>query len=241
MSIVINALVAACKDKSCAPPPVGTGGSRSSGANAAAADELRKASWAKIEEANADLRLDDREMMNALEARSWYTGFGSSTINPYLRNGDLGSNLDQVDEEFVKTKVREMDEAFDRFGVTVETPIEVGRGMVMEGWWADDVLEAFRVGSVAYDRGYVSTTSTPKIADVYSYRNMYQEPDPDNEWSDTPLTGVDVRITVPKGTRVLAGTVYEGELILPRDLKYRVVSARKTSRRFVELHMEVVL
>jgi hypothetical protein len=206
---------------------------------------LREASRFKIEEATSAKTASKRSIRlhpGPLEARMWYTEMGYSTVNPYLRDGagSLGSLNTPETEVFVDKKIRDMDEAFDLYGVTVESPVDVGRGMGFDGWWADDVLEAFRVGSVAVDRGYVSTTSEDDILGMFSNRTMYQEPDPDDDVSTIPRTGVAVRITVPRGTRVLAGKSSESELILPRGLKYRVVSARKTSRRFVEVHMEVV-
>lgn len=232
MSIVINALVAACKDKSCAPPPVGTGGSSpSSGVDAKQQwdDSFRARKFATDAEDPTTL------VGYAANAVNAYIGNGFRGVNGYLRTGWTGNYEDEV-----KRSVQMIDKAFDLFGVSLEQPVTVYRGAQFDAgnMSMDELSEMFKKDAVVEDKAYVSTTLEPTKADQFSARGFLAQK------NLGPLAlekvGVAFRIRLPEGTRVLAGHMNEQEFILRRGSKFRVVKTRRQTKRFLVVDMELM-
>lgn len=226
MSTVVYALVAACKDRSCAPPPVGTGGSKSSGAGRTgdAVDAVRMsvrhrndAEAALLQRREGGEVLTQAEDMDlaAVKAVDRYADAYYSEINGALRNGGT--------HELVPL----MDRAFENHSVELTEPIEVHRGIALP----QRLGQPFGVGDVVEDKGFMSTTTGDTMASVF----MSGRPD------STPTM---MRIKVPAGTRVLGGSWYESELILNRGTKVRITSVQgrenKYGRQSLYVEAEVV-
>lgn len=208
-------IVFECKDRSCAPPPVGTGGSRPSGSSGGPrANSVKKAlrvgakTLRKVREKILDkypdaytaykkggMDADSRDAMEEIDAVEWYVRNGYESINSVLRRN--------VVDERITSKAKAIDRAFDRFGVTLEEPVTVLRGVQVPA-------EALKEGSEFVDRGFISTTGNRSIADRFA-----------SEFGRK--VGVVMRISVPAGRKVLVGQGSEDELILPRGSRFRVI------------------
>lgn len=213
-------IVFECKDRSCAPPPVGTGGSKPSGSSSdVRADSADKAIRVGTKEVRkrlkalekkydnpwsaqrlGDMSEEDSEALEAIDSLEWYTETGHERINYGLRYpGWAGQEPDR--------RVKAIDRAFDMFGVEITKPVTVLRGIPAGGIELDEGMEF-------EDKAFVSTTTSKTIAQRFAsgFRQSGG--------------GVVLRINVPAGSRVLAGRGSEGELILPRGSRFRVRAKR---------------
>lgn len=131
----------------------------------------------------------------------------------------------------VTPAVAEMDRAFDAAAVTLSAPVTVTRGAVFgnEGETVAQtrasVLRAFAPGAEFRDHAFVSTTYDPEVSNTFSrgygVRTLFE-------------------IGVPAGSRVLAGSRMESELILNRGSTFRVrsVSEREDGTVVVSMDLE---
>lgn len=151
----LRTLAFACKDKSCAPPPVGTGGSTGGKsvhpdtAAFRAADKVRVESLSKVE------AMSDADARSAL---AFYTGSAYIEVNGQLR-GTIG-----VDES-VTNLIDEIDRAFESAAVTTTEPIVVHRSVEMN----DELRSVLTPGTEFTDKGFVSTST--------NRRNVLQQTD----------------------------------------------------------------
>lgn len=213
----------ACRDKSCAPPPVGTGGSNPSGAGRAATalEALRMSKESRdalrdrvLDEYPSLFRnqmpdglYDDYAAANQLIA---YTGIEYQTINRYLRDDDDYANSE---------KVQLMDRAFRNHSVELTEPVTVYRGMRMEHH-KDNPYEP-EAGYTLEDKAFMSTSA--RLWEAFQFAGGKSS----DMTSGMTSTSVVVQIKVPAGTRVLGGEMDEKELILNRGTKVRVTGVRK--------------
>lgn len=126
-------------------------------------------------------------------ALAGYKGSGYHDVNTNLRNG-------------VHTdRSKRMDQAFERHGSTLQEDTYLYRGT--SSYAMKEAIEQGGVGTIIIDHGYVSTssgTTTPK------------------SFAGQGAGAVRLRIRAPKGQRVVAGTDYEREFILPRSTSFKV-------------------
>lgn len=208
----LMALVAACKDRSCAPPPVGTGGSKPSGggkpagageaASGAEAWVTSEASFPRIFNVEME-RYHNEGTYEPLTALAEYVISGYRKTNKILRDGADPSDL--------LTGVPVMDKAFDLYSVRLTEPITVYRGMKLLKGERQGMMERMQPGSVFEDKGFMSTAFDPEGAKTFLRTS---------EGMNEPIRMV---INVPKGERVVAGERYENELILDRGRRMEVV------------------
>jgi hypothetical protein len=204
----------ACLSKACAPPPVGTGGSRPGAGSASSPTravrlgvrtmnrEIRRLEKAQRRLGNGEsLSDDDQRALDALDAVDHYTKQGFETVNTGLRRGDDLSGS-------VGRTVKDMDEAFDRFGVTLTERSVLHRGM------SGPPLEesGFVVGAEITDKGFMSASSEEGMAKFFGGLQRGRG----------RRTEYRMRVSVPGGTRVLVGNPLEDELILPRGSRFVV-------------------
>jgi hypothetical protein len=135
-------------------------------------------------------------------------------INGYLRGGDEhvvpGNTISSEKMASGMTK------AFDKFGVDTDKPYRLYRGMTNnpEHNW----LRELKVGDTYTDKGVVSTSADPD--DVTNFLA-------ENNKDDSPKDNVMLEIHVPKGVRVLGGTVIGSETMLLPSMTYKIVSVGK--------------
>lgn len=260
----LRTLAFACKDKSCAPPPVGTGGSNSSGSAPAPQSGPHTASTG--EEAFTKGVRNLREMTPPYITRivEDYSHAGFNSINHYLRfdamkysESILGKReagtekaSDQqyhdslMEKEFdLVDRIPFLDEAFagdNGPAVTLTAPVTVHRGLGMSVKDLDSLPDEFE------DKGFVSTTLLRDKALGFS----------NAEWLTTSADriGVVMNVRLPKGTKVVSGLVEidgefpEKELLLNRGTRFRRVGKpvikteefRGKQVRFAEIDVEVV-
>lgn len=170
------------------------------------AQAFRQQAWDHRREVeDNDWQIEDDAARHALQAQrasvNYYTnGGGYREINGALRTN--GGSVDDL------RRIREIDEAFDSFGVTTS------EGMILyRGTGNRDLLGA--PGSEFMDLAYVSTTSDLATAQRFLDR---AEGGP----------GHLLQIRIPPGTRMLAGMDYEEELLLTRGSAFRVVASDDT-------------
>lgn len=121
-------------------------------------------------------------------------------INGYLRGAPKELNMDTA------RVVLTLDSAFDDAGHMLAQNATVYRGV--RGTSAE--FRGLSKGDVFKDRGYVSTSQRRAVAEGFSGRTF-------------------VEIRLPKGQKFLIGSLGEDEIILPRDLQYKVVSRSKNT------------
>jgi len=130
-------------------------------------------------------------------------------INQHLRHG---ADLAKVFENYIQV----MD---DTIGASVvPQKIEVLRGMRS----IEKKLDGAKVGDIITDKGFSSTTTSPRTAASF----VKQEFDPDSvgtfEQADRPA-GAIMHINMPAGSKGLpVPDSSEQELLLPRNSKYRI-------------------
>lgn len=126
-------------------------------------------------------------------ALAGYKGSGYHDVNSNLRNG--------VHTE----RSRRMDQAFERHGSTLQEDTYLYRGT--SSYAMLEALEQGGPGTIIIDHGYISTSSGTKTP---------------KSFAGTGSGAVRLRIRAPKGQRVVAGTDYEREFILPRSTSFKV-------------------
>lgn len=231
MSTAIHSLVAACKSKACAPPPVGTGGSTSS-ASVGEVEEITNSSDWNRSYASRDKRLskDEFEAINAYMTDATY-------FNRLLRHGpDISVDREDptlrlpdspLTDKYYEYRVRQLEKArgllphmrsaFEKTAVTIDEPIDLYRGMSFQTESRLGVIRmlGLRPGAEFTDNGFVSTSFEPTDG-----RNFAEVGLPDVR------TSVIIRIRANRGTRVMAGSESESELILPPGSRFRVTDVR---------------
>lgn len=228
MSAVINALIAACGSKACAPPPVGTGGSvpGAGGAPPAKPEELSSAEWSQIKSAPGSA---DRN-----SAVSVYTQAGFLAINGHLRGAPfdprkiriahLMSSAVGVDDVRKKydaevAMIPHIDAAFRNGSHALSRDTLLFRGASFPS------VDHLVPGAVLKDDGFMSTTTSRDTAVGFT------------DGKGMPVT---YSITVPKGTRVLAGDMSENEVVLNRGTSLRVTRVRTSNDGYTMVEAEVV-
>lgn len=225
-----SSIVFACTSKACAPPPVGTGGSTPSGHDRAAgleeyirtnmrgdpgkpgAAERKYSASLKVDYAlKRDIKPSDFSDPGVAVAN--YMSHMFETVNEYLR-GNF-DNLNESDLSAAPDLVVGMDKAFEQFGVPLRERTILYRGLDIDRG-IDSVRRRFKKGDVVSDPAYVSTSH-----DQHEARRFY------GAQHRGLNTQVLMRITAPKGTRVLGGVSDEAELILDRDTKLKVTSVKE--------------
>lgn len=136
---------------------------------------------------------------SALNGHRAYIGTGYTPINEGLRTGNLSLQAAR--------HVKGMDDAFQLFGTVNENPMTVNRGV--KGPYAQR-LKKLTPGTVISDSGYTSTTTDGYTASSFKGSN-----------------GVGMRINVPAGKPVVAGTSYESEIVFQRgtSMKFTGIGA----------------
>jgi hypothetical protein len=217
-------IVFACKDKSCAPPPVGTGGSRPTGSGMradSAKKAIRMGTKARSKRLDALDKIsisaysdDDAADMDSINNLDRYTEEGYEQINHELRHpGWKGQEPSD--------RVKAIDRAFEEFGVELTEPVTLLRGIPMPDLVPDE-------GAEFSDRAFVSTTANTSIAERFAS-------------GFSRRTGAIIRINVPAGRTVLAGRPTEDELILPRNSRFRVRSKRQAAGLGKPVEIEIDL
>lgn len=152
-----------------------------------------------------------------------YVNGRAEGMNYALRQGK--GKVNDSDEKVVIDRV---ELAVKNYGVKIEQPILVHRGInkVEKAFGTKDVKKL--VGAEITDHGFMSTTTNPKIGT--SFRG--------------PGGGAVVNITVPKGRQVLGvdkarGGSMEQEMLLQRGTTIRVTDATKTGTHWT-IDAEVV-
>lgn len=227
MSTVIHALIAACKDRSCAPPPVGTGGSNGGSSSAPGAsatvprsDDLDEQGREAVRVANKVRVANILRDKDAHEALSSYEKSGYKQINSGLRAGRTVPETgppnvsvyasDKENDRFAL--VPHMDRAFRSMAVTLPAPAYLYR--TIRGVKIDTTP-----GTVMVDKGFVSTSAR-------------------GGWGETALIGTLMRIKAPAGTKVLGGKAVEDELILNRGTRFRVIGeSRVGDQRAIDVEI----
>jgi hypothetical protein len=139
-----------------------------------------------------------------------------SEQNRYKRiNRELRENKGKK----VSSETKQLDSAFEQFGVTLDKPVTVYRGAVLP----KKILEKIQNTGTFVEHGYCSTTLRQSLAQEFS-----QSITPSNMTGKAPRGKVNVvfEVVLPKGTVVLGGNNRGGreeELILPRGTKFRYV------------------
>lgn len=159
---------------------------------------------------------------------NWYAGAGHDKINSALRGNTT------IDEYTLDRTTSNIDRVLNRYRTSVD--VELHRGMLAEDEAGRAYLEQLQPGQTYRDKGYVSTTTDKSTAGMFGYGGQGQD--------GTIAVSVDVR--VPKGTPALhMGSarpqqgIDESEVLLGRDLEYRIVS-REDTPGHSHITMEVV-
>jgi hypothetical protein len=149
-----------------------------------------------------------------------YTVDGYRTLNYGLRTGVIESPEEHA------AKLKNMDAAFEHFGVRLGNDGEVFRGVDLgdivtgvkrpEGETVDDsIRRMFAPGTEFTDKAFVSTsTSKDRATGMFTYTDA--------------VSGI-MRIKVPKGTTVVTGHFREQELILNRGTRLRITGMRMST------------
>lgn len=201
MSTVIDALVAACNSKSCAPPPVGSGGSTPGGSfegevmSSGSVFETGRRAWSKM--------TPDED-----KARRSYINTGYQKTNQFMR-GVSGSNTAAI-----RAKVEAMRAVFDRCAAPLPGPAVLYRGAVM----SHELVSQYKVGAVVKDKAFVSTSCEKSSTSAFHWTVNAERS------QEYGLHSVLMRIKAPAGTKVLAGHPDERELILNADTPMRVTA-----------------
>lgn len=139
-------------------------------------------------------------------------------INEYLRTGHSSQPTEQFGDP---AKLAEgMRRAFDEWGIDTPRPITTYRGVSESGGFNYGDL---KVGQVFTDKGVISTA--PDKAEAGGFMSG---PFGVTDWW---ITGIMLEIHVPKGVRVLGGSVDSNELMLAPGTRFRVVSRGSISVR----------
>lgn len=211
MSVVL-ALVAACKSKACAPPPVGTGGSDTGAGSPSPVGYTEM--YTAFDGAMRGLSTGDRRSIHS--AVMYYTdtdNYHYEDINSILRGE---REYDDGGPEMLA--IEGMDLAFSN-GVAPSLPHDtvLYRGMLLDS--KSKVLAAMKPGAEFTDKAFVSTSASEEAT----------EPFRKTELSSRNRVEVLLRIKAPKGTRVIPGVDDEEELILDRGTEFRVKSVEDAS------------
>ena len=117
-----------------------------------------------------------------------------------------------------EAEVRGMDELFRNHGVDTTEDLVLFRGEKTIPSY--DPGQMYQVGEFAVQPTYTSTSVDEGLAKSFAGRE-----------------GWNIEVQVPAGSRVLPGQDEEGELILPRNSRFRVVS-KNTENRIIRLILE---
>ncbi|CAB4198155.1 ADP ribosyltransferase [uncultured Caudovirales phage] len=142
--------------------------------------------------------------LDVRQSVSTYTGMGYRGINVYLRGKNSDGSKPLPPSSKTWGAADGMDTAFEKHGVVLEKEAVLYRGM-----HAKAISKFEEEGSTVRDKGFVSASASLRMADHFSSGGL-------------PI----LRMHVPAGTRVLAGSTSEQELILPRGGHMRVGKTR---------------
>lgn len=150
------------------------------------------------------------------DASAWgsYKGGGYYGINSSLRQGKPN------------TTANKMKKVFHDSARPIPESISVDRGI---GGSAQHAIRAAKSGSIIQDQGFMSTTWNHAGGTEHSAAAGFASG-----------SGLVMRITLPKGTKVLSGTEYEKELILGAGSKMRVSHFEEFPNGKGVLHVEYI-
>lgn len=234
--------VFACMDKSCAPPPVGTGGSRSvskkgkGGGKSAPVSAGEKSSVGGSVQPTALSRPEQIQLLrqmsvatgqleksnkNFAAASKAYMNYGFGAINALLRSGKkeatdwldpTASKSEQADGIFA-TFAQVKKATADFKAFHEQAPALPVSVTLFRGL---NVPVSMKVGDTFTDRGFVSTSLSRSVVDDFLV---------DVQGGGMKSLGsahTVLRIAAPKGTKALYGREDEEEFILGPDTKFRV-------------------
>lgn len=214
MSTVITALIAACTSKACAPPPVGTGGSKGGSVSSRGVVDVKRLSdeyYSNMSALNANDRLGINMAVGLYVSDTGYIG-----INHVLRK--VRGRKATRDEQAAITN---MDRAFETVAPSLTRKSTLYRGMLLPK--RSPLLKSLAVGKEFVSPSYVSTSTVQAKTDPFR-----------RDYSDGRNVEVVMKIVASRGTRVLPGKTEESELILARGTKFRVRSvSHKPSKWFM--------
>lgn len=144
-----------------------------------------------------------------------YHGYGYKDINTSLRNGAPNANANAM-----KRLMR------DR-GTPLPEQVSLDRGVTGA---AAARIRGLKQGAVFEDKGFVSTT--------WNHSNVSGKNS--KAASFAGQGGLIMRITAPKGMKVLPGTSYESELILPAGTRFQVSHYEQTPNGKGILHVQAL-
>lgn len=180
-------------------------------------------------------------------ALQMYQGYGYGPMNRLLRHGKATPDDRPLPPlELKRARTVEMDAARAVRGVDkaletappLERPTTVYRGMGMR----DEMWDTLRPGAILHDKGYVSTSIDRAKGDEFARNGAFGG-----------KHGVQISITVPKGTRAAymehmytrgerssEHKMGEYELLLPRDRRFRVTKSEIDAGGQRRLEMEML-
>lgn len=150
-----------------------------------------------------------------------YISEGYSDIREYLMYDGPAPQVGDPAWSFhvsQEAEVRGMDELFRNHGVDTTEDLVLFRGEKTIPSY--DPGQMYQVGEFAVQPSYTSTSIDEDLAKSFAGRE-----------------GWNIEVQVPAGSRVLPGQDEEGELILPRNSRFRVVS-KNTENRIIRLILE---
>lgn len=213
----VQALVAACTAKSCAPPPVGTGGSVSRRPPVKSPGMLSGLYTKSQQSLQAGHDHGSDEERAIVSSVSSYFSWDHHQINGLLRGHWVGGHS----KETIEATIKNIDTAFEKFGVTLPSKGVVYRGVALNGDMMS-MIGKLRPGAVIHDSAFVSTAMSMKPAMSFTGRGRLGVPASQHTV---------MKITLPKGTRVLAGMLLEEELILRRGSKFKITNVIEANKR----------
>lgn len=219
-----SSIVFACQSKSCAPPPVGSGGSGPAKALGISKEDYAEA----YRKHNKDNSLvtgrycsSGHVAMNAHLRGQTFEQHEKLFRQATLSSSGVSSTTVRANWDAAVAMIPQMDSTFAAKAHSLSRDTMLHRGASMAN------IDALKVGAILTDKGFLSTTASRDTAVDFT------------DYTDDPHK-VLYDITVPKGTKVLSGEKYESELILNRGTSLRVTDVRLSNDGFVVVSAEVV-
>ena len=158
-----------------------------------------------------------------------YTRTAHHNVNMYLRGKLEEDNLQYSSSKKIASS---LDSAFEKTSVASSTDGVVYRGITTEARKVSDSWASkLKAGDLIEDKGFMSTSQSQEVSESFSRNGTF--------------VGVQFVISVPKGTRVMAGSETESELVLNRGTKMKVTKVTQNESRDeqpwrVQIEMEVI-
>ena len=174
-----------------------------------------------------------------------YTGSASGAINAELRGKNyadstvhLTSGLHDPSQGTISMHVTDvvsqLDIAFDTYGVALPESVILYRGI---GGTHSRAFTSLGIGQEFVDKGFISTTASPRMAADFALRTLGGIDDSDD--------GAVIEIHAPKGTPVMLPDANmdrgESEVMLNRGTKFRVTNITGSRNQFEGRHPDIKL